>query len=235
MIAPVDILERLLLAAFLGGVIGMERERREWAAGLRTHMLVCLGAALTIIVSTFGFGDVLGTPGVVLDPSRIAAQVISGIGFLGAGTILFLQREQVIRGLTTAAGLWAVAAIGLAAGSGMWLAAVLTTVVAWLIMAGLKPLERRFFNHHAGPPRLLLGLSDEAELAPVRAELDKRGTALKQMVLHHDVDGDDQLELLFESSVSERELAQLADALRHLPGVVTISFGVAARKASPHP
>lgn len=234
MIAPVDILERLLLAAFLGGVIGMDRERREWAAGLRTHMLVCLGAALAIIVSTFGFGAVLGVPGVRLDPSRIAAQVISGIGFLGAGTILFLQREQVIRGLTTAAGLWAVAAIGLAVGSGMWLAAIMTTAVAWIIMAGLKPLERRFFNHHDGPPRLLLSLNDEAELAPVRAELDKRGAALKQMVLHHDSDGDDQLELLFESSVSERELAQLADALRHLPGLVAISFGAVARNASSH-
>lgn len=144
MISPLEVLERLLLAAFLGGVIGIERERREWAAGLRTHMMVCLGAALAIIVSAFGFADVLGEPGVILDPSRIAAQVISGIGFLGAGTILFLQREQVIRGLTTAAGLWAVAAIGLAAGSGMYIAAVLATVVAAIIMAGLKPLERRF-------------------------------------------------------------------------------------------
>src|SRR5699024_489115 len=171
MISPVEVLERLLLAAVLGGVIGIERERREWAAGLRTHMLVCLGAALAIIVSAFGFGDVLGREGVILDPSRIAAQVVSGIGFLGAGTILFLQREQVIRGLTTAAGLWAVASIGLAAGSGMYLAAVLATVVAALIMAGLKPLERRFFNHHAGPPRMMLGLHDDAELAPVRAQL----------------------------------------------------------------
>lgn len=232
MIAPVDILERLLLAAFLGGVIGIEREMREWAAGLRTHMLVCLGAALAMIVSTYGFGDVLGTPGVVLDPSRIAAQVISGIGFLGAGTILFLQRERVIRGLTTAAGLWAVAAIGLAAGSGMWLPAVLATIVAWLIMAGLKPLERRFFNHHAGPPRMLLSLRDDAELAPVRAELTKRGLALRQMVLHRGDGDDDQVELLFEPSVSDRELSRLADALRHLPGLVTITFGAASRDAT---
>lgn len=109
---------RLLLAALLGAVIGINRGRLEWAAGLRTHMLVCVGSALAVIVSTFGFFDVLGRPGIQLDPSRIAAQVVSGVGFLGAGTILFLQRERAIRGLTTAAGLWAVASVGLAAGAG---------------------------------------------------------------------------------------------------------------------
>ena len=138
-----EIALRLLLAALLGGIIGADRGRLEWAAGLRTHMLVCVGAALAIIVSAFGFNDVLGNPHVVLDPSRIAAQVISGVGFLGAGTILFLQREQVIRGLTTAAGLWAVASIGLAAGSGLYAAAVLATALLWIILALLKPLERR--------------------------------------------------------------------------------------------
>ncbi len=234
MISPVEVLERLLLAAVLGGVIGIERERREWAAGLRTHMLVCLGAALAIIVSAFGFGDVLGREGVILDPSRIAAQVVSGIGFLGAGTILFLQREQVIRGLTTAAGLWAVASIGLAAGSGMYLAAILATVVVSLIMAGLKPLERRFFNHHAGPPRMLLTLEDEAELAPVRAEVARQGLSLRSMVLHHEGSGDDQLELLFEPSVSETDMARLADRLRRVSGLVSISFGTVSTTPRRH-
>ncbi|NLO28234.1 MAG: MgtC/SapB family protein, partial [Actinobacteria bacterium] len=102
-----EIVIRLVVAAFLGSLVGFERERLHWAAGLRTHMLVCLGSALAIIVSAYGFRDVLGTPAVALDPSRIAAQVISGIGFLGAGTIIFLRRE-IVRGLTTAAGLWAV-------------------------------------------------------------------------------------------------------------------------------
>lgn len=225
MISPVEVLERLLLAALLGGVIGIERERREWAAGLRTHMLVCLGAALAIIVSAFGFSDVLHNQGVILDPSRIAAQVVSGIGFLGAGTILFLQREQVIRGLTTAAGLWAVASIGLAAGSGMYLAAIVATVVVSAIMAGLKPLERRFFNRHAGPPRMVLALHDEAELAPVRAEVARQRLLLRRMVLHQDDDGDDRLELLFGPGVSEADMARLADGLRKLPGLVSISFG----------
>src|SRR4051812_8825446 len=110
---------RLLLTAFFGAIIGLERERKDWAAGLRTHMMVCLGAALAMIVSTYGFSDVLGNEGFTLDPSRVAAQVISGIGFIGAGTILFL-RQGVIRGLTTASGLWTVAVIGLATGGGMY-------------------------------------------------------------------------------------------------------------------
>ena len=107
MIDPLEILTPLTLAAVLGAVIGVNRGHLEWAVGLRTHMLVSVGAALAMIVSAFGFADVLGHANIVLDPSRIAAQVISGVGFIGAGTILFLQREQVIKGLTTAAGLWA--------------------------------------------------------------------------------------------------------------------------------
>ena len=106
MITPLDwqMIVRLLVAAALGSVIGADRERLAWAAGLRTHMLVCVGSCLFMIVSAFGFADILGTSHVVLDPSRIAAQVVSGIGFLGAGSILL--RGEVVRGLTTAASLW---------------------------------------------------------------------------------------------------------------------------------
>ena len=143
MITREDIIIRLVLAAVLGAAIGLERERKDWVAGLRTHMMVCVGATLATIVSAFGFADILGTPGVGLDPSRIAAQVISGIGFLGAGTILFLK-PGIIRGLTTASGLWAVAAIGLAIGSGMYTAAVVATLLALIILWGLQPIEKRF-------------------------------------------------------------------------------------------
>ncbi len=146
MITTYELVIRLLLAALLGSAVGFERERLDWAAGLRTHMLVCVGSALVVIVSAFGFKDILGTPSVVLDPSRIAAQVVSGIGFLGAGTIMFLRRE-IVRGLTTAAGLWAVAAIGLAIGSGLYVAGVVTTAIVLFILAGLKPLERRLFRN----------------------------------------------------------------------------------------
>lgn len=121
---------RLTVAMFLGGLIGLEREYRSKEAGFRTHFLVAVGSALFCIVSQFGFGTDLK------DSSRVAAQVVSGIGFLGAGTIIFYK--NVVRGLTTAAGLWVTAAIGLACGTGMYLIAVITTV---LILFGLEVLN----------------------------------------------------------------------------------------------
>jgi len=111
MLPDTDILIRLLLAAVLGSLIGFERERLLWAAGIRTHMLVCVGACLFMIVSAYGFAPVLG-PNIVLDPSRVAAQVVSGIGFLGAGAIL--ARGEIVKGLTTAASIWTVGIMGAA-------------------------------------------------------------------------------------------------------------------------
>ncbi len=142
MISWEEIVMRLSLAALFGAAVGLERERKDWAAGLRTHMMVCVGSSLIMVVSTFGFTDILGANNVVLDPSRIAAQVISGIGFIGAGTILFLK-QGVIRGLTTASGLWTVAAIGLATGSGMYFAALIATILAIIILWVLQPIEKR--------------------------------------------------------------------------------------------
>jgi putative Mg2+ transporter-C (MgtC) family protein len=137
MIGNFKLIPRLVLAAALGSVIGFERERLSWAAGLRTHMLVCVGSTLIMIVSAFGFAD-------VLDPSRIAAQVVSGIGFLGAGSILL--RGEIIRGLTTAASLWSVAAIGLAVGGGLYTASIAATIIILIILAGIKPIEKRFIT-----------------------------------------------------------------------------------------
>ncbi|OJW83531.1 MAG: hypothetical protein BGO69_08660 [Bacteroidetes bacterium 46-16] len=147
-ISTQEILLRLLLAALLGAIVGWERERKEGTAGLRTHMLVCIGSALIMLVSMFGFKDILGQPNVVLDPSRVAAQVISGIGFLGAGTIFFL-RPHIVKGLTTAAGLWTVAAVGLAAGGGLYLAATITTLLVFVILALIKPVEGKIKNMSA--------------------------------------------------------------------------------------
>src|ERR1700749_4114247 len=101
MLPYADTLVRLLVAAVLGALIGFERERLMWAAGIRTHMLVAVGACLLMIVSAYGFQHIMAAPHVVLDPSRIAAQVVSGIGFLGAGSIIL--RGHAVRGLTTAA------------------------------------------------------------------------------------------------------------------------------------
>ena len=126
----VDLTIRLSLALALGGAIGIEREYRAKEAGFRTHFLVALGSALFCVVSQYGFGFELK------DSSRVAAQVVSGIGFLGAGTIIF--QKNVVRGLTTAAGLWVTAAIGLACGTGMYMAAMLTTA---MVLMGLEVLN----------------------------------------------------------------------------------------------
>ena len=124
---------RLFVAAMLGGMIGLEREYRAKEAGFRTHFLVALGSGLFMILSQFGFDDVLGHyEQVSLDPSRIASQVVTGIGFIGAGTIIF--QKHVVRGLTTAAGLWVTSAIGMTAGAGMYVLSIATTVLVLLCL-----------------------------------------------------------------------------------------------------
>jgi len=145
MIATQELLIRLLIAALLGSIVGFERQRRSaWAAGLRTHMLVCVGAALFMITSALGFSDVLTGNHIMLDPSRVAAQVASGIGFLGAGTIIL--RRKIVHGLTTAASIWSVAAVGLAVGGGLYTAAAGATVIMIVILAGMRPIERLIFQ-----------------------------------------------------------------------------------------
>ncbi len=134
---------KLFIAAILGGILGWERERRGRPAGLRTHILVCLGVALMMIVSEYIFEKykTFAADSIIrVDPARIAAQVVTGIGFLGAGTIM--RFRTTVRGLTTAASLWTVAGIGLAVGSGCYIPAVLATILA-LIALLLVPLFER--------------------------------------------------------------------------------------------
>lgn len=229
MIPYQEVVSRLLLAALLGAIIGANRGRLEWAAGLRTHMLVSVGAALAMIVSAFGFADVLHHPNIVLDPSRIAAQVISGVGFLGAGTILFLQREQVIRGLTTAAGLWAVSAIGLAAGSGMFFAAITTTVVIWIILALLKPIERRFIQKQRRRPRISARLDGGQPLAAVEETLARQHLATFKIILRRQDNDEDVVDVLFDHAVRQEQLVELVDNLRKVEGLRDVSY-VAGRE-----
>lgn len=126
-----DWLLRIIVAAFCGALIGYERAIQRKSAGVRTHIVVAIAAALFMIVSKYGFIDVLGMHNISLDPSRIAAQIVTGISFIGAGTIL-IRKEQV-SGLTTAAGIWATAAIGMAVGGGMYFIGILSTVLLFFI------------------------------------------------------------------------------------------------------
>ncbi len=131
-----------LVAAFgLTALIGLEREIRGKSAGLRTQTIVGTSAALILLVSKYGFGDVVAAGSVVLDPSRVAAQIVSGIGFLGAGIII--TRRGAVVGLTTAAAIWESAAIGMAAASGLLLLAIVVTVLHFVIVVGIAPLARR--------------------------------------------------------------------------------------------
>ena len=139
MMLNIDFVIRLLVAGILGAIIGLDREYRAKEAGYRTHFLVSLGSALIMIVSQYGFQEIIKESSVTLDPSRVAAQVVSGIGFIGAGTIIF--QKQIVRGLTTAAGLWATAGIGLAIGSGMYMLGIASTV---LTLIGLEALSLIF-------------------------------------------------------------------------------------------
>lgn len=134
-----QITTRLIVAAFLSGIIGYEREVHGRAAGLRTTILVGVGSCLVMITSMHLFDIYRGIA--VVDPTRIAAQVVSGIGFLGAGTILRFHAS--VRGLTTAAGLWAVSGIGLAVGSGFYAAALPATAIIFLVLVMLSRLEKR--------------------------------------------------------------------------------------------
>lgn len=130
---------RLFIAGILGSIIGLDREYRAKEAGYRTHFLVSLGSALIMIVSQHGFSEILDTPNVNLDPSRIASQVVTGIGFIGAGTIIL--HKQIVRGLTTAAGIWATSGIGLAIGAGMYELGISATI---LTLIGLEVLSFLF-------------------------------------------------------------------------------------------
>ena len=142
MISFPGILLRLCVALFLGALIGLERESRDHSAGLRTNALVALGAALFTVISAYGFRDLIGQTHVQLDPTRIASYVIAGIGFLGGGAIYHQQTTQKVKGLTTAASVWIVAALGMACGAGLLLEAVVTTVLALFILVGMRYVER---------------------------------------------------------------------------------------------
>lgn len=135
-----EFLVRILLAGICGGIIGYERKSRNKEAGIRTHLIVASGAALIMIVSKYGFSDILGDKGIALDPSRIAAQIVTGVGFLGAGMIF--MRKNTISGLTTAAGIWATSAIGMAIGSGLYLLGIVTAVLIVLVQIILHQNHR---------------------------------------------------------------------------------------------
>ena len=184
-----DNLFRLTLAAALGGAIGFERELRDREAGLRTHLLVSVGSCLFTLVSAYGFNEFLVGGGNVVrtDPTRIAAQIVTGVGFLGAGAII--RQGFSVRGLTTAATLWVVAAIGMASGAGYFSAAVITTA---LVLFSLWPLRIAAFHVmtrvRPETDRLLVQLPTGESPAPLIERLESLGGRLQTLEVGHEAD-----------------------------------------------
>lgn len=214
---PHEIALRLVAATVLAGAVGLDRERHRSAAGLRTHALVGMSSCLLMIASAFGFADILGTPGVGLDPSRIAAQIVTGIGFLGAGTII--AHGDSVRGLTTAASIWAVAALGIAVGGGMYRAAVFGTVLALILLLVMRPIEQRLdkrwrkqsvcalYDPMLVSPEVVLGALRRANLNVVGLSVESQGDS-----------GKDQIEVTLSQS-GDAVLANALQIIAQLEGV----------------
>ena len=160
---------RLLVAGTLGAIIGLDREYRAKEAGFRTHFLVSLGSALFMVVSQYGFKEIVEANGANYDGARVAAQIVSGIGFLGAGTIIF--HKQFIRGLTTAAGMWATAGIGMAVGGGMYFIGIAATI---LVLIGLEALTLAFGKIGLSSVSITFYTSDKNNLVVVVEEIHRK-------------------------------------------------------------
>ncbi len=174
----INLILRIVSAALLGGIIGLEREYRAKEAGFRTHFLVGLGSALFMVVSQYGFEHILATqPNVSLDPSRIASQVVSGIGFIGAGTIIF--QKQVIRGLTTAA-------IGLACGASLYVIAVASTIMVLACLETLNYTMKRFGNRNIN---LTFTASDKTHIQKILNHLDQEKITINSYEIHPEKSG----------------------------------------------
>ncbi|HPW16828.1 MAG TPA: MgtC/SapB family protein [Candidatus Aminicenantes bacterium] len=222
MITTLHMVLRIGLATALGAVIGMERERSERAAGLRTHAMVALGAAAFMLASAYGFKGVLGTPAVVLDPSRVAAQIVTGIGFLGAGAII-LQRE-VVRGLTTAASIWVVAAIGMAVGGGLYALAVSATALTLVVLAGLKIVEDRWLRRRRSASLDLRMDPGAVSVEEVRSWIEEQDIKVEQVrIVPGGPGAGDDLHIVL-SRPAARKAAALLDRLRGRAGVREIDL-----------
>jgi putative Mg2+ transporter-C (MgtC) family protein len=181
-------LARLLLAAALAGAVGLERELREQEAGLRTHMLVGLGACLFVLTGTYGWSDLdFGNAvGINMDPSRVTAYVVTGIGFLGAGAII--KHGVNVRGLTTAASLWVVAAVGASSAAGWYLLALGTTAIVLLSLWPLKQAANLLGVRSAGAQRLEVSLAPGSSVASVVAVVEGEGAAVESVRVSEEED-----------------------------------------------
>ena len=222
-ISYLEVAVRLFMAALLGGLIGWERERHNHPAGFRTHILVSVGSALIMLISIYGFTDYMAEKNVRFDPSRLSAQVVSGIGFLGAGTIM--RHRASVTGLTTAASLWVVSGIGLAVGAGFMFGAVLTTILVLVSLELLHRLESIWIKKKRLCLLHIIVEDEPGKLGELASLIGRFGGKIRRV--HTEEQGEDDndrlLEITFTVRIHEQiQIPQLVEEVRQLEGVKSV-------------
>lgn len=214
--SDIELLARLGLAALLGGAVGVEREVADQPAGLRTHILLSIGACLFTLVSAYGWGDVGGAN----DPSRMAAQIVSGIGFLGAGAIL--RQSLSIRGVTTAASIWSTAALGVAVGAGEYVIGVGATVLILGTLVGLRTVRNRLRRVSVNQGELMVRTLPNFDLRDLFAAAQEQGVIVRGLDHEHGQDGD--LVTLLIKTPRGVPIERFCERVMQLDGVREVDF-----------
>ncbi|TCZ78899.1 MgtC/SapB family protein [Paenibacillus albiflavus] len=215
-LTPETMVFRLILAAVLGGIIGWERERKNKQAGLKTHLLVAVGSALIMLTSIYGFGnDLLDHNNARFDPARLAAQVVSGIGFLGAGAII-RRSNHVISGLTTAATLWVVAAMGLAVGAGFYWPAIVTILIIMFIVMIINRLESKLilFKKYGSLKIVMSNKPQGVEI--ITSLLQKENMTVEQMAVKEVTEQDTNSDIYMEFRIHTSKRKGMLDLFDHI-------------------
>ncbi len=213
----VDFIIRLCTAGMLGACIGIERELRAKEAGVRTHFLVALGSALMMIVSQHGFADLMPVIGYGrFDPSRVAAQIVSGIGFLGAGIIIF--RKEAVQGLTTAAGLWVAAGIGMAVGGGMYVLGMAATVLA-LVCFELLRISSNHLGLISRTVHVTFITKNETSLEKTVSTLQSKGFRPGNYSFRKDSDGNLKVNMVIRYRTRKNDSAMVLRRLEKISGI----------------
>jgi putative Mg2+ transporter-C (MgtC) family protein len=215
-------IQLLGIALLCSAIVGIERQFHHKSAGMRTHVLVALGSAAFTLVSAFGFAGVLGT-NVTFDPSRIAAQIVSGVGFLGAG-VIFMRRD-IVRGLTTAASIWVVAAIGMASGAGMPTLAVALTIAHLLVVAVLAPLSRLLPTHDRGRVVQITYRDGHGILREVLREVGEMGSSFTVLGTTTQESLQEPTAMITLELRHGPALGDLIVAMAEVPGVIDVRRG----------
>ncbi len=218
---------RLFLALILGGVVGFEREQNNHPAGFRTHILVSIGSALFMLISIYGFTDYISGENISFDPARIAAQVVTGIGFLGAGTIL--RHGFTVTGLTTAASLWVVAGIGMAVGAGMYYSSILATIFVLISLAVLTKFDSFIASKRQLVQIKVTVFDRPGKLGEIATKLGERKINVRSVsIIDEEIseNGDEIVTIVFLLRIPKNEdIPEIVDDIKHINGVKEIQFG----------